>query len=196
MLNVISDEQLWLNIKCEGSLADFNELYNRYWEKLYTNAFYYLKDQDLSANVVQDIFVTIWRRRKFLTIECMRTYLGCAVKYAVFRELKKTKRKRSIPFENITTLSNGAINNVDAQITYRYLEAEVEKELDKLPKRCKEIFLLSRWDQLTSNEIADYLNISKRTVDNQITLALKHLRLNVKDIITLTVVITNALFWR
>lgn len=191
MLKEISDQQLWLNIKNGNSQEDFIELYHRYWEKLYTNAFYKLKDRDASANIVQDIFVTLWRRREFLNIECVPTYLGCAVKYSIFRELRKRKKEKSLLTGNISLLSPVAANDGSYELTYKSLEQQVEKELNKLPRRCKEIFLLSRQNQLTSSEIASFFNISKRTVDNQITLALAHLRVSIKDIITFFIVLSG-----
>lgn len=189
MLKEISDEELWRNIKSYNSQSDFNELYNRYWEKLYTNAFFKLKDRDASANIVQDIFVMIWRRKDFLDIECMETYLGCAVRYGVLREQKRTKKAKTILVENELFPSPVFSNDASVELIYKGLEQKVEKELDKLPKRCKEIFLLSRKSQLSSSEIAAIFNISNRTVDNQITIALSHLRMCIKDIVTYMIIL-------
>lgn len=183
MLSELTDQQIWGNIKNNDSEADFNELYNRYWEKLYLNAFHRLRDNDAAANIVQDIFVTLWRRRKFLSIDCMQTYLGCAVRYGVFREFKKGKLKKAVLYEDISVLQKADVHDNGYELIYKNLELKVYNELNKLPQRCKEIFLLSRMEQLSSTEIAEHFNISKRTVDNQITLALKHLRLSLKDII-------------
>ena len=71
------------------------------------------------------------------------------------------------------------MNDGDLNIRYQDLEKIVDRELDKLPKRCKEIFTLSRRAQLSNDEIASRLEISKRTVENQLTHALRHLRLSI-----------------
>lgn len=194
MQNLLSDEQLWHNIT-NDSHDDFNELYNRYWEVLYTNAFYKLKDADSAANVVQDVFVTIWRRRKFINIVCIKTYLGCAVKYSVMKELKNARKFKTAMLDEIPVSASSTVQDAGFSTIYTSLELAIDKELNKLPLRCKEIFLLSRRNELSAAEIAAYFNISRRTVDNQITLALRHLRGSLKNIIGSIITIIALLFY-
>ncbi len=72
------------------------------------------------------------------------------------------------------------MNDGESNIRYRELEKKVEEELEELPSRCREIFTMSRMQQLTNDEIAARLDISKRTVENQLTYALRHLRLSIR----------------
>ena len=96
----------------------------------------------------------------------------------------------SYPEETKLTLENSGQENM----IYHDLENEMENCLKQLPKRSSEIFLLSRKDHLTNTEIAERLGISKRSVEDQITQALKHLRLHFKDIAML--ILCNAFFKR
>jgi RNA polymerase sigma factor (sigma-70 family) len=79
-------------------------------------------------------------------------------------------------------------NNGFDRMAYNDLEAELETYLKHLPKRCQEIFLMSRRQLMSNDEIADKLGISKRSVENQITHALKHLRISLKDVTVMLII--------
>jgi RNA polymerase sigma-70 factor (ECF subfamily) len=81
------------------------------------------------------------------------------------------------------------MNDGELNIHYQDLEKSVDKELEELPRRCKEIFTLSRREQLSNDEIATRLDISKRTVENQLTHALRHLRLSMRHFLIIMFVV-------
>jgi RNA polymerase sigma-70 factor (ECF subfamily) len=81
------------------------------------------------------------------------------------------------------------MNDGELNIHYQDLEKSVDKELEELPRRCKEIFTLSRREQLSNDEIAIRLDISKRTVENQLTHALRHLRLSMRHFLIIMFVV-------
>lgn len=177
LLNNRCDSDLWEAVGLDNTQA-FDLLFDRYWRAVYSTAFTYLKDREACTEVVHDIFLNIWKKRGEFEIQCFKSYLTSAARYHVY---KKIRQKRSVPvlyvenYESITTLQQGK-NEGDENIAYIDLQQSVRTSLNKLPHRCREIFVLSRMDHLTNDEIAQQLGISKRTVENQITTALQYLR--------------------
>lgn len=172
----LSDQELWAEVTADNSSA-FVILYNRHWGKLYQTACFYLKDKSLAEEIVHDIYVVLWDRRAFLKIENFQRYIHVAARYHVFKKLKAAKIS---PIDYVETYIENPSSIIASEITEKLLQEDFETELkaylEKLPKRCAEIFLLSRVKHLSNSEIAELLEISKFTVENQITHALKYIR--------------------
>lgn len=186
-----SDTSLWASIQ-QNDEAAFSALYERYWSAIYTTAFHYLKDKDACVDVVHDIFVSIWKKRHQLEIVSFQHYLTQAARYRVYKKLESLSKGKIVYMDSLA--EDGkifAVNSGSDKIEYAELELKVSEALLKLPKRCQEIYWLSRQQNLTIAEIADLLGISKRTVENQLTHALKHLRSSLGDI-TLVMVMWTA----
>lgn len=181
--NRLSDSELWNLITKEDNKA-FNALFEKYWSKIYTTAFSYLKDNEACAEIVNDIFINIWKKRHDLHIESFAAYLTASSRYHVYKKVKALKTAKLDFVENYDSINNQMVNlnTADSKMGYQDLEKRIETYLAGLPKRCREIFIMSRQQHLSNDEIAQKLNISKRTVENQITHALKHLRVSLKDI--------------
>jgi RNA polymerase sigma-70 factor (family 1) len=178
----LSDSELWNAIVMDDSGA-FSALFDRYWSKLYTTAYKYLKDEALSEEIVHDIFLSIWSNRKHLNIASFQNYLISSTRYQVYKAQKKNKRSPLQLTEEYSEDNALSCNNYGAErLDSIELQHEIDARLKQLPKRCQEIFALSRYDNLSNDEIAERLNISKRSVENQITNALKFLRVVMKDI--------------
>lgn len=177
--NLITDEQLWEAIALSDDRRAFSALYDRYWKKIYKSANYYLHDSTISKQVLSDLFVLLWEKRKNLQIENFNNYSHVAIRYHVFSYLRSIKIS---PIEFIDSYDNvidlGVSNHAEDKFNHDDLERLLSDNLNILPKKCREIFWMSRVDQLNNDEIALKLGISKRTVENQITHALKHLRLS------------------
>lgn len=184
-----SDIVLWEKISKDDEAA-FRILFQRYWQLLFTNVFYYLKDKDACADIVHDIFVSIWKRRRQLEIFSFRHYLTNAARYKVYKYLKAADKKNIELTDEIENKAGFAVNAADTKFSNDSLEQKLEKHLYELPQRCREVFLLSRKEFLTNDEIAQQLRISKRTVENQLTIALRHLRLALNDILLLWVILS------
>lgn len=179
-----TDEELWNKIK-KGDERAFSSLFYRYSGKMYRNAYFFLKDTTTSEQVVHDVFMGIWNGRLNLEIHCFKAYLTSATRYQVYKHIKERKATR-IDFidniEDLNFLSQAVYNDGLSNMGLTEIELDIKSSLDSLPKRCREIFLMSRWQSLSNQEIATQFGISKRTVENQITNALKHLRSSIKDI--------------
>ncbi|KHJ37438.1 ECF RNA polymerase sigma factor SigK [Pedobacter glucosidilyticus] len=179
----LTENELWKLIKQHDQKA-FRALFDMYWSKVFTTAFRYLKDKDACTEIVNDLFLNIWNKREQLEIESLQAYLTSSARYHVYKKLKAIKTSPLELVENYDLLDDKAdnANPIDDKIKYLDLEKRIDGYLTALPKRCREIFIMSRKENLSNNEIAQKLNISKRTVENQLTHALKHLRNALKDL--------------
>jgi len=177
--NLPSDAIL-LNLIKDGDLDSFNILFERYWKELFTTIFSVCPDNEVCSEIVHDIFLNLWIKREKLQIEYFKGYITASARYHVYRHLKNVKRKTLEYREDLDYGNLVAVNDGESNIRYRELEKKVEEELEELPSRCREIFTMSRMQQLTNDEIAARLDISKRTVENQLTYALRHLRLSIR----------------
>jgi RNA polymerase sigma-70 factor (ECF subfamily) len=184
-----TDEDLFAAVKRHDKKA-FNQLYDRYWEVVYKKAFSYLHDTDACMAIVNDIFVNIWEKREALNIITFKNYLTSAARYRVYNAIKASSISPVKYVEDYEKLGDLSVvyNNAESNIQENELSSDLDKMLDKLPARCKEIFLLSRVSQLSNSEIAERLSISKRAVENQISLAVKHLKPHFKHYPTVLLV--------
>ena len=176
-LNERTDAELWSAI-CLDDKKAFDALFERYWTLIYNTAFAYLKDEESSSQIVHDIFLNLWRKRHEYQILQFKSYLSTAARYHVFKALKARKASNLVFVEDYAELNDGrqTQNQGEENINTEDMQTALEGSLDKLPKRCREIFKLSRTNQLSNEEIAAKLSISKRTVENQLTTALQYLR--------------------
>ena len=152
--NLPSDATL-LNLIKAGDLDSFNILFERYWEKLFATVFSVCPDTEVCSEIVHYIFLNLWLKREKLQIEYFQGYITASARYQIYRHLKNIKRK-SIEYREDLDFGNlVAVNDGESNIRYRELEKKVEEELEELPSRCREIFTLSRMQQLSNDEIAD-----------------------------------------
>jgi RNA polymerase sigma-70 factor (family 1) len=180
----ITDIQLWHAVRMSNQAA-FNSLFERYWIRLYKTAHYYLDDSEACAEIVNDVFVSIWKRRQELEIVSFAAFMQTSIRYQIYKHRKAVKL--DIVFnETLITDIKHETNEGDTRIQQQEFYQEFHEYLGQLPKRCQEIFELSRIDCMTNQEIASKLNISTRTVENQLSLALKHLKRCFKNILLIT----------
>jgi len=170
----LDDERL-LTLMKEGNESAFTEIYNRYWEDLYRFAYHLVKDRDSSMDVLQDVFIWIWNHRLEIDVTSLKSYLYSAVKYKIANYIRDGKTR--INLHNRLTDHAASPSFVDSSMELAELKAVIEQFTDRLPGRCKEVFTLSRSFYLNNKEIAAELNISEKTVENQLTIALRRLRL-------------------
>lgn len=171
-----SDSSLWNAIRNDDQLA-FNRLFDKYWVQVYNTGFRYLNDKAASQEIVHDIFLSMWNRRHELQIGSFPAFLLTATRYQIYTR-KKEKRivvSREVPDDVV------AEYEADNHIRQTELYDQLQHILLQLPARCQEIFRLSRFEYMSNDEIAQRLGISKRTVENQLTHALRHVRFHLKD---------------
>ena len=175
-----------LNHGDESALAT---IYKDNWEVMYLAAYNLVKNKQISEDIVQDVFITIWKKREKLEIKVsLKSYLYTSTIYKTYDYFRKNKSAITVELienfnERIQT-SNPETKLMDKELT-EYLETII----GELPEKCKIVFNLSRNEQLSHKEIAAQLNISTRTVEGHITKALKILRASLSSIATTSFVI-------
>lgn len=167
-----SDAHLLLLSQQDNGLA-FRQLYDRHWKRLYLFSLKLLKDETEAKDVVQEVFFTLWSKRKELQIKDTKAYLFAATKY---RCLESLRRKRlDTTFLDKAHAFFGE-NNVEKEIHFKETQNTLAKRIELLPSKTRQIFKMSRYDELTNKEIAYQLNISTKTVEYHITQSIKQLR--------------------
>lgn len=170
-----SDSELWNAVRTDDQLA-FKKLFDRYWIRLYNLSIRIINSPEICEEIVHDVFLNIWSRRKELDIIFLDRFLLRAVRYQVYNQMRSAK----LPFCYIDDLAYNEIggheNEGVSKMETQELEDEINKHLQKLPKRCREIFKMSRFKNQSNLEIANELGISKRSVENQLSAAVKYLK--------------------
>lgn len=146
-------------------------------------AYNILGDSDQAKDCVQDVFIKIWNKKTRLKIDKeLKSYLTRSVINSCYDHLSSVKMKLSKSF----TQNNQNSLDTESQVRLEELKVILELALEKLPKQCRLIFSLSRFQGMSGKEIAEHLQLSKKTVDNQIGIALKKLREDLSDYISLS----------
>ena len=154
----------------------FDYIFNYYYSSLCAFVMQYLHDKDAVEDLVQDFFVTVWLEAPRMQISTtLKSYLFAGVKNRCLDSQKHHKVT-----EKYKAFILFSAENEDDSYDHYFAESElrqaIEKSMSKLPPRCREIFELSRLNNLSNQEISDKLGISKRTVELQISNSLKILR--------------------
>lgn len=158
----------------EGSEAAFDLIYERYWRKLYNEAFKRINDSSDSEEIVQDIFVDLWHKRGSRQIENLLGYLLGAVRYQVFAVYHK--RKNLPAFEEPLDYMAFSADNADSNFLRDELLTSIHQWLETQPEKRREIFRLRFLEGLSTLEIAEQLDISRKTVQNQLNTSQQSLR--------------------
>lgn len=171
----IEDRYLLHKLK-EGDIRALETLFNKYYGNLCRYLMLLFKNQLLVEHITQDIFVYLWENRKKLEINTsIESYLYTAGRYKALNQLRNIKRQEKIK-ENIGSNQNKETEGSDAMIEVIELERIINEAVETLPSRCRQIFKLSREEDMSYKEIACLLNISINTVEGQMAIALKKLR--------------------
>ncbi len=158
----------------QGNKKAFDALFRLYYKRLCSHCWRFVRSKETAEDIVQKVFVQLWMRRKYLVInESGSGYLFTCVKNESFIYLKSYKVRKQYEAK---VLDNKQLeNDRDETITETFSNIVRQKTAD-LPEKCREIFTMARMEGLTYDEIATYLDVSKKTVENQMIIAYKKLR--------------------
>ncbi|MBI9062425.1 MAG: RNA polymerase sigma-70 factor [Marinilabiliaceae bacterium] len=164
-----------------GDVNAFDQLFNTYSQKLYAFALRYLKSEADAEEVVQELFLYIWKNRKDLRKDTKLQSYFFTIAYNL---IKKHFRKRGYHQQFLDSCDSEA-ENIDTasyeSVEYKSVLEQIDRVITNLPPRRREIFIKSRKEGMNSNEIAVELGLSRGTVDNQISEALKYIRAQLKS---------------
>lgn len=177
--NDIKDQTLVIQLKGGSQLA-FKQLFDRYTPRIYRFAISYLKSDPDAEELVQDVFLKLWEKRETLDeSQNIRAYI---FKIAINSIYNLSKRKNYKQVYNEFVKNNFTQGNEFTwnEVVYNELVDSLNLHIDKMPAQRRDIFLMSRKDGLSNQEIAKNLNISLRTVENQIYRSVSYLREQLK----------------
>lgn len=163
----------------QGNEAAFERMFMAHYKHLCAYANRIIRDEDESENVVQALFCKLWEQRSQIEINIgMKPYLYKAVYFGALNKLKQqSKMKEEV---DVSKLQHAEVQ-VDNLAQVNELHQAVQEAIAALPEKRREIFTLSRFEQKTYKEIASLLNISIKTVENQMGKALETMRLSLAD---------------
>jgi RNA polymerase sigma-70 factor (family 1) len=174
----LNDSTLLRLLQQNDSTA-FQELYNRYWSKLYFLAHKRLKSAVAAEEIVQNVFMTLWRKRKTLKINDLAPYLAAVTRYAVYHYLAAEKRRTQK--EEVAGNRSAATVAMEMIIDDKQLLEIVKHEVNELPEKCRLVFIYNKLEDQTLPEVAERLNISVKTAEAHLTKALRLIRRKLKD---------------
>lgn len=169
----VDDQYLLTQMKGDDESA-FHLLYDRYWEQVYNAAYKRLKDADYAKDITQDIFLQLWSRRKELQIAFVPSYLYMSVRNNVFKWMEKEQRFTTIP--DLLSCLEQRSDRADVELLRKEFMAKYEAMVNSLPAAQQTIFKLRFHEDLSTKEIAEKLNISRKTVQNQLGKSVGQLR--------------------
>ena len=177
--------------------SDFSRVYSIYFPKLVRFAREFVLSTEDAENIIQDIFIYLWEHQEILgSLSNLNAFLFVLVKNRCIdfiRQKKLVERKRE-EFEMVMDkelqLKMYALQQFDENaLSADDIEVILNNAINSLPEKCREVFILSRMEGLKYREIAERLNISTKTVENQIITAIKKLRVELKDYLPLFIFI-------
>lgn len=186
-----------MTVNVTGSLAqpnlnleeNFEEVFKTHYKSLHAYACTLVRDPAPAEEIVQTIFVRLWEKKEALTIrERLSSYLYRAVHNESLNYLQQLKRKSAYQSHAMRQYTNNN-ENASEKIRLRELESRLEKAMNELPEQCRTIFQLSRFEELKYKEIADRMDLSIKTVENQMGKALRLMRLKLLDYLAVFLVV-------
>jgi len=176
-----TDDQRILSLLQTDDEQAMDLLFQAYYPLLVNTAYHVLMDEHQAKDLVQEVLFNFWSKRDNLQVTGgLKPYLRRAV---INRSIDQIRRKKRIGVAEEITDYNMTDQSASTQdlLENSDLKQVIMKAVASLPEKCKLIFTLSRFEDLSHNEIAEQLDISKKTIENQMTKALKTIRLAVQQ---------------
>lgn len=155
-------------------IVTFRYYYDSYYDQLYHFLIFYTQDTTIIEDVLQEVFLKLWENREKIEVEYIKTYLFHAAKNKVLNHLRDEQNRHYL-LENWFNQQVQDKKGKECFDLERFV-LQLDKSIQLLPERCREIFLLNRKEKLTYKQIAEKLNISVKTVEAQMGIALKRIR--------------------
>lgn len=171
----------------------FEVLFKSQFKVLTFFALKYVRDYEASREIVQDVFLKLWEKRKDMDPDkSLKSYLGTAVKNRCINYLRDNKK-----FNHDLQYMEELSVNMSVAPADKLLESDIRERIRKamaeLPDKCREIFILNRNEHLKYQEIADQLGISVKTVETQMSKALQHMRVRLKEFLMIVILVMTGI---
>jgi RNA polymerase sigma-70 factor (family 1) len=191
-LHTKTDDELLHSIQLNDDHSSFSVLYDRYWDKSLAISYNLTRDKSQAKDIVQEVFISIWNRRKTLEIKNFSSYLATAIKFSFYMHIEKERRRRVILEDKLERKTEAEI---DDQIEALYFTDYFLSLIETLPEKCKLVVSYSRLDDMSNADIAKKMNISEKTVEGHLTKGLKIIQRKFKgDIFSVNILFTVCFF--
>ncbi len=171
------EERFIFDRMVKGDKTVFRHFFEKYYQPLCNHINFYIHNPSVAEEIAQDVYVYFWEKREDIVInKSVKSYLFTAAKNRSLNHLRNEKAKLNIREKIAKTVENSSDETPEKIMDIQWLNNLIQQAIDTLPPKCREVFMLSREQKLSYKEIAQYLNISIKTVENQMGKALKLLR--------------------
>ncbi len=178
-----------------AQLQEIEKLFRDNHKALYRVSFGIVRDEDACKDIVQDVFYQFWKSRDKIELgPGIKSYLYKATVNLSINYAKKIKRLTILGEEGLLPDQHRKTSDPHEETVASELKQNIDKAIDNLPSRCQTIFLMSRYEGMKYQEIADTLGLSIKTVENQMGIALKKLREDLEPYIVLDLVSAMVVF--
>lgn len=168
-------------------------IYTKFWKELYVTAFRRLQSEENTEDILQDLFLSLLEKDVVLENEqSVRAFLHTRLKSRIIDFYRKETLRTTYKAQQ-TQVPEPDVAYTDTRLLTRELETVVQQQIDKLPTKMREIFRLSREESLSNDEIASRLDISGKTVRNQLSTALKKIRTTVHEYSAVIIFLSTVL---
>lgn len=151
-------------------------IFRTYYAPLCKTVYNITRDSDAAEDIVQDVFMKVWRRKSQLDFsKSIKSYLFRSSVNTALNYLEKNRRHASVEETEAGPMRMG-INTTEDAIGFQEVNHRIQQALEALPPKCRTVFSLSRYDELSYAEIAEQLDISVKAVEKHMGKALKHMR--------------------
>lgn len=174
-------ESLYLLVQKDDRRA-FDMLYERTWEDVYVKAHARLRDEGVTQDILQEVYIDIWNKRNVRDIRKVEAYLHNAIKYKIIDCFRANKYKFEVIDDFVEIIADSEY--ADSSFAANELNAIISCWMEQLPKKRKEIFKFKLEKDLSTAEISELLNISPKTVQNQLLHSKTELKVLLKKIFT------------
>lgn len=166
-----------LKLMCSDDQQAFTLIYRRYWERLFLTAVKALRSSQEAKDVVQDVFLSLWSRRKELSIEgSLGAYLQASVRYKAIHYIEKNITRRDYLALLTEAVEDNFPPSAEIQLQVKQVQQTIRNTVSRMPPKMKEAYQLSRHEHLSHKEIAVKLGISSETVKKHIQHALQMIK--------------------
>jgi RNA polymerase sigma-70 factor (family 1) len=177
---LLPDEELLNLVKQHEDESAFREVYNRYWREVFMVAYRKVKNKEIAEELTQNLFLSIWEKRKDVVILNLHPWLLGAVKYSVINYYKSQIVHEKY-IRHIHSTAQGSVSTTEQMTLQADLTDAIEKGVSLLPQKTQQVFKLSRFENRSVKEISRDLNISEKAVEYHITQSLKWMKVYLKD---------------
>lgn len=179
LLRTYTDRELVSALK-KGDERAFNELFRRYWDKAFSNAYTKVKTKEGAEEIVQEIFTDLWSRRYSIEINSFSNFLFASIKYQALNKIRSQIVQQKY-WDYYKAFIPQAENTTEKTIHYRDLLQTIDERLDHLPQKTKNIFYMNRLEGKSLKEIADILKLSEKAIEYHLNRSLKELKVYLRN---------------